>query len=123
MKVLVIGAGRFGKALGGVLEENGNTVRYFDPKVFPENSLAGELKGAEVMVFAAPSVAAEEMADKLPKDLPLIFTAKGFWNEGVFREFRDFSVMAGAAYAEDIVDAEPKFGNRNSQKNCFRRNI
>ncbi|MDO5481079.1 MAG: hypothetical protein Q4F60_01905 [Candidatus Saccharibacteria bacterium] len=111
MKVLVIGAGRFGKALGGVLEENENTVYYYDPIVFPENSLEGGLKKAEAVLFVAPSETVKDILAKLPENLPFILASKGFWSEEKFQKFSEYSVIGGAAFAEDIINCEPRFGN------------
>lgn len=111
MKVLVIGAGRFGKALGGVLEYNGNEVEYYDPIVFPEVKLETVLEKSEVVLFVAPSKTAKETVEKLPENLPLILASKGFWNDSKFQKFTDFSVLSGAAFAEDIVNEMPRFGS------------
>ena len=108
---MVIGAGRFGKALGGVLRENGHEVKYYDPIVFPEIKLETALMDTEVNLFVAPSRTAAETVAKLPKDTPLILASKGFWNERLFQEFTDFSILSGAAFAEDITEVAPRFGN------------
>lgn len=106
MKIAVLGAGAYGTALGGVLTKNGHTVGYYDPGV-GEDSLGDALEGAEMMLLCVPSEAAEGLLKELPKDKPLIVATKGFLNGEPFREFEDWMVISGAAFAEDI-----KRGNR-----------
>lgn len=105
MKIAMIGAGAFGRALGGVLAENGYAVEYYDPLL--EKPLAEVLDKAERMVLCAPSVAVEAILPELPLDRPLIVATKGILGEGVFAEFVDMMVLSGPGFAQDIAAHQP----------------
>ena len=105
MNVTILGAGRFGMALSKVLSDNGNTVKYFDPK---ENGLTleGALEGTGAAVMAVPSEFAMEAAMGLPewvRKVPLILATKGLMDPGMFAEFEKFIVISGPAFADDIL--------------------
>ena len=112
MKVTILGAGEFGKILGNIAEGNGNEVKYYDPYKLPKVKLEEALEGAEAMIYAAPSSAADEILPKLPKEVPLICASKGFVSMRPFAEFTAFSALAGAGMAEDIVNNEPPYGDK-----------
>ena len=101
-KVTVLGAGAFGLALGGILEENGNKVVYYDPVL--EILLEDALEGASVQVLAAPSVAVWDLLPKLPKDVPLIVATKGLMDFDIFKDFKDVEVISGPGFARDLKD-------------------
>ena len=100
MKILVLGAGAFGTALGGILEENKHDVVYYDPML--GNSLEDCLKGAELMVLAAPSFALDNLLPALPRDIPMIVATKGVLNPHTFDEFGDVMVLSGPAFADEL---------------------
>ncbi len=101
-KVTVLGAGAFGTALGGVLEENGYRVAYYDPVL--EVLLEDALAGAEAIVLAAPSAAVWELTPRLPKNLTLVVATKGLLSCEAFLEFGDFQVLSGPAFARELKE-------------------
>ena len=101
MRIAVLGAGAYGYALGEILEENGQEVAYFDPKI-KDCSLNGVLEGAEYILLAVPSEAVEKLLKKLPKNVPLIVATKGILTTEVFTEFKKYMVVSGPGFAKDI---------------------
>lgn len=114
MRVTFLGAGAYGEALKTLVENNEHEVRFYDPFKFPEISLDEAVKEAEVLVYTAPSSAAGEILPKLPKDLPLICSSKGFLSLQPFEGFTNLSALGGAAFAEDIKAELPTFGDQIS---------
>ena len=100
MKILVLGAGAFGTALGQILTENGHEVKYYDPILGV--SLEECLDGAEILVLAAPSFCLPDLLPKLPRDLPLVVATKGILDTAIFEGFDDVMVLSGPAFAEDL---------------------
>ena len=105
MKVAMLGAGAFGTALGGILADNGYDVDFYDPK-FERENLKDVVSGAGVVVLCAPSTAASYLLSHLPKDIPLVIATKGILTDGVFHEFKDYMVISGPGFAEDIKAAK-----------------
>ena len=105
MKILVLGAGAFGTALGGILTENGHEVVYFDPMLGVP--LEECLKGAELMVLVAPSFALPELVPKLPREIPLVIATKGVLDLSLFDDFEDVMVLSGPAFADDLKAHKP----------------
>lgn len=101
MKIAVLGAGAYGTALGEVLTENGHSVKYYDPKI-NTSSLEEVLNGAEYMVLCVPSEAATNLLNELPKDVPLIVATKGFLSDKVFADFKDYMILSGPGFADEI---------------------
>ena len=112
MKLAILGAGAYGTALASVLKYNGHEVNFYDPYKYPKTTLASALNAAEAIIFCAPSKAFSEIAKDLPKDLPLIIASKGFLSLAPFADFTDFSVLSGAAFADDILNETPPFGDQ-----------
>lgn len=105
MKVTFLGAGLYGEALGKVAEVNDHEVRYYDPYRFPEIEISDAISGADVVVYVAPAEAYAEILPELDKNTPLILASKGFISTAPFESFKHFSVLGGAAFAEDIMEA------------------
>ena len=101
MKIAIIGAGAFGTALGGILADKGYDIDYYDAKMEHEK-MSDVVHGAKTIVLATPSAAAPYVLPHLPKDLPLIVATKGILTDKFFAEFKDFMVMSGPGFAEDI---------------------
>lgn len=101
-KVTVLGAGAFGTALGDVLKENGHEVVFYDPVL--EILLEDALKGAQVQVLAAPSVALWGLVPKMPKEVPLIVATKGLMNDDMFADFAVSEIMSGPGFARDLKE-------------------
>jgi len=103
MKIAVLGAGAYGTALGGILEENNHKVTYFDPKI-KDCILETALDGAKYILLCVPSEAAAKILDKLPKDVPLIVATKGFLSEEPFVNFNKYMIISGPGFADDIKE-------------------
>lgn len=101
MKIAMLGAGVFGKALGGVLTENGHDVWYYDIKL--ENKLTDVLAGAEAIVLCVPSDAALTLLSELPKNIPLIIATKGFLSLKPFDGFEKIMAISGPGFAKDFT--------------------
>lgn len=101
MKIAILGAGVFGTALGGVLADKGYDVDYYDPKI-EEERLTDVLANAAYVVLCVPSKAAPHLLPHLPHNKPLIVATKGILTDRYFEEFRDWMVMSGPGFAEDI---------------------
>lgn len=103
MKIAMMGAGAFGTALGGVLASKGYDIDYYDSKVERER-LSDVLEKAKYVVLCVPSKAAPYLLPYLPKQKPLIVATKGILSDGVFAGFRDWMVLSGPGFADDIKD-------------------
>ncbi|MBR3248873.1 hypothetical protein IKF89_02475 [Candidatus Saccharibacteria bacterium] len=101
MKVTILGAGAYGTALGGVLTDNGYDIDYYDPRVKKEK-LSATTARAKAILVCVPSSTIAHVLPYLPKELPLIVATKGILSDRIFEEFRDWMVMSGPGYAEDI---------------------
>ena len=101
MKIAIMGAGVYGTALGGVLEEKGYEVGYFDP-MLAGTTVEGVLQGAEMVLIAVPSVALSGILAELPKEMPVIVATKGILSEEVFSGFTDVMVLSGPGFADEI---------------------
>lgn len=105
MKITFLGAGVYGSALAKVLEFNNHQVNFYDPYKYPDISLKDAIKEAEILIYAAPASAAEDILSQLPKDIPLVCVSKGFISLKPFLGFEKFYTLGGAAFAEDIETA------------------
>lgn len=101
MKVAILGAGAFGTALGGILAEKGYDVDYYDPKTGHE-TLSRVVDDADKIVLAAPSKSVPFILPYLPTSTPLIIATKGIMNLDLFDGFRDYMILSGPAFADDI---------------------
>lgn len=75
MRISIIGAGHFGKALAQALSSNAakNTVLLFDVlpgKVSGQMSLAETVQGSEIIFLAVPSIAVRQVAAELASTAP-----------------------------------------------------
>lgn len=111
MKITFLGAGAYGKALAHIAQYNGHEIQFYDPYKFPENTLEGVVKPAEIIVFVAPTNTAEDLLPKLPEDTPLICASKGFLSLKPFEKFKNFSALGGAAFAEDLEHKSSRDGS------------
>lgn len=101
MKIAILGAGAFGTALGGILANNGYDIDYYDSKVEKER-LSDVLASAKYIVLCVPSKVAPYLLPYIPKDIPLIVATKGILSDGVFADFKDWMVLSGPGFADDI---------------------
>lgn len=105
MKIAVLGAGAFGTALGGILADKGYDIDYYDSKLEREK-LSDVLADAKYIVLCVPSKAAPYLLPYLPKNKPLIVATKGILSDKVFADFKDFMVLSGPGFADDIKAAK-----------------
>lgn len=106
MKITFLGAGVFGSALAKIAEENGHTIKFYDPYKYPDISLNDATNGSDLNVFTAPSTAAKDILPDLDRETPLICASKGFLSLTPFKDFKDFSALGGAGFAEEIKKTE-----------------
>jgi glycerol-3-phosphate dehydrogenase (NAD(P)+) len=101
MKIAILGAGAFGTALGGILAEKGYDIDYYDSRNSGD-TLADTLVDSKAIVLAVPSKAAPYVLPKLPKEVPLIVATKGILSSEMFDEFKDYMILSGPGFADDI---------------------
>ena len=101
MKIAILGAGAFGTALGGILADNGYDIDYYDTRIEKER-LADVVKDATYIILCVPSCAAPYVLPHVPKDKLLIVATKGILSDTLFAEFKDWMVLSGPGFAEDI---------------------
>ena len=105
MKIAVLGAGAFGASLGGILEEKGVEVAFYDPFKFPENELKEVLRAARAIVLATPSSVIPDLFAELPEFAflkPLIVASKGMLSLRIFNKFERVEFVSGPAFARDV---------------------
>lgn len=108
MKITILGAGAFGTALGGILANKGYDIDYYDSKVEREK-LSDVLLKAKYVVLCVPSIAVPHLLPYLPKNLPLIVATKGILIDLAFHEFKDWMVLSGPGFADDIKAKKKTF--------------
>ena len=105
MKIAVLGAGAFGTALGGILTNKGYDIDYYDSRLEREK-LSDVLADAKYIVLCVPSKAAPFLLPYLPKNKPLIVATKGILSDKAFDDFKDYMVLSGPGFADDIKAAK-----------------
>lgn len=105
MKIAVLGAGAFGTALGGILADKGYDIDYYDSRLEREK-LSDVLAKAKYIVLCVPSKAAPHLLPYLPKNKPLIVATKGILSDEVFADFKDYMILSGPGFADDIKTAK-----------------
>ncbi len=143
-QVTVLGAGSWGSALACVLAWNGHSVKlwshnsfavekmYFDHKIeklpgffYPEGidfteDIGKAVKGSELVVFAVPSTATRETAEKLrpffEKDCGYVSVSKGIEEGTLMTQTElieeeipgaDVGVLSGPSHAEEVIRKLP----------------
>ena len=101
MKIAILGAGAFGTALGGILADNGYDIDYYDSK-FERENLSSAINGAKYILLVTPSKAAPFLLPHIPRDIPLIIATKGLLCDKLFLDFKDYMVISGPGFADDI---------------------
>ena len=101
MKIAILGAGAFGTALGGILAEKGCDIDYYDSQIERER-LADVIADAKYVVLCVPSEAVPFVLPHLSKNQSLIVATKGILSDIPFSEFRDYMVLSGPGFAQDI---------------------
>lgn len=107
MHIVIFGAGAYGTALEKILTENHHTVNFYDPLKFPGQNMSAVTRSADVSVLAVPSAAAQKLLLFIPIDIPLICATKGFLSLAPFKDFKNFSILSGGAFAADLVAQKP----------------
>ena len=105
MKIAILGAGAFGTALGGILADKGYDIDYYDSRLEKEK-LSDVVTDAKYVVLCVPSKAAPFLLPYLPKNKPLIVATKGILSNKAFSEFKDYMVLSGPGFADDIKAAK-----------------
>ena len=100
MKIAILGAGAFGTALGGILTDNGYEIAYYDTRL--DVKLNDVLVDADKVLIAVPSKSVPYVLPHLSKDLPLIVATKGILSEEAFAEFKNYAIISGPGYADDM---------------------
>ncbi len=108
MKISILGAGAFGTALGGILANKGYDIDYYDSKVERER-LSDVLLKAKYVILCVPSQAVPYLLPYLPKNLPLIVATKGILMDVAFESFKDWMVLSGPGFADDIKAKKKTF--------------
>ena len=108
MKIAILGAGAFGTALGGILADKGYDIDYYDSKVERER-LSDVLAHAKYIILCVPSVAVPYLLPYLPKNIPLIVATKGILVDVAFHDFKDWMVLSGPGFADDIKARKKTF--------------
>ncbi len=101
MRIGIIGAGAYGRAIGGILKENGHEIQYYDPAI-TSSQIDATTKFGEVLVIAVPSAVILDVLCEIPKDKPLIIATKGILGDKIFADFNDVMVLSGPGFADDI---------------------
>ncbi len=101
MKIAILGAGAFGTALGGILANNGYDIDYYDSKIEREK-LSDVLLKVKFIILCIPSKAVPYVLPHLPKNIPLIIATKGILADAVFLNFKDYMILSGPGFADDI---------------------
>lgn len=101
MKIAIIGAGAFGTALGGILADKAFDIDYYDTRIEQER-LSDVIKGAKYIILCVPSKSVPFVLPYLPKSIPLIIATKGILSSKGFKGFKDYMVLSGPGFADDI---------------------
>ena len=101
MKIVILGAGAYGTALGGILAQNGYDIDYYDKEVEKER-LCDVLTGAKMIVLCVPSNVAPHLIPYLPAEIPLVVATKGMLTEGGLSRINDWMMLSGPGFADDI---------------------
>ena len=108
MKVAVVGAGAWGTAFAGIMEERGHDVTLGGREAPGSDSVAA----AELLCVAVPSRVFREVAASLPGSAPMIILTKGLDPPSGRRlsevvEGREALVLSGPNHAEEIEQGLP----------------
>jgi len=110
MNIAILGAGAFGQALGKILADNHHAIKYYDPAIYPDVNLDAATFGASTIVIAIPSMFVDSVLSTYPdrlKKVPTILATKGLLNADSFKDFEQFSIISGPAFASEIIDGKP----------------
>lgn len=108
MRITILGAGAFGSALEKILSEKNHEVTFYDPIKFPATNIADAINPSEIIICAAPSTVVPDLLTQIPdKTKPLINASKGFLSLAPFKDFPNFSLLSGGAFATSLEQHKP----------------
>ena len=106
----MLGAGAFGKALTKILTDNHHDVSFYDPAIYPDMSLDSATYQADAIVITIPSMNLDSFLTSYPerlKNIPTILASKGMMNIDQYSDFKQFSVISGPGFANEIMENKP----------------
>jgi len=109
MKIAILGAGAFGRALGKIVSNNGHDLEFFDPKICPEVSLDQACASADAIIICIPSNFLPSFLADYPdeyKSKPTFLASKGLGDTKFFDNFSNFAVISGPSFAQEIMDGK-----------------
>ena len=109
MKIAILGAGAYGRALGKIVSNNGHDLSFFDPNVVPDVSLEQAVKDAEAIIICIPSNFLPSFLENYPaeyKKLPTFLATKGLRDVHIFKDFDNFAILSGPTFAQEIMDGK-----------------
>ncbi len=109
MKIAILGAGAFGRALGKIVSNNGHDLDFYDPKVCPDVTLAQATKNCDAVIICIPSNFLPSFLEDYPAELklkPTFLATKGLRDASIFKDFKEFAVLSGPTFAQEIMDGK-----------------
>ena len=109
MKIAILGAGAYGRALGKIVSNNGHDLDFYDPKICPDVSLEQATKNADAIIICIPSNFLPSFLEDYPaelKALPTFLASKGLGDVKIFKDFTNFAVLSGPTFAQEIMDGK-----------------
>lgn len=109
MKIAILGAGAYGRALGKIVSNNGHDLAFYDPKVCPDVSLEQATKDCDAIIVCIPSNFLPSFIEDYPDDLkskPTFLASKGLGDAKIFKDFSNFAVLSGPSFAQEIMDGK-----------------
>ena len=87
------------------MADKGYDIDYYDSRIEKER-LSDVVADAKYIVLCVPSKATPYVLPYLPKNKPLIIATKGILSDKAFSEFKDYMVLSGPGFADDIKAAK-----------------
>lgn len=109
MKIAILGAGAYGRALGKIVSNNGHDLDFYDPKVCPDTSLEQATNNCDAVIICIPSNFLPSFLEDYPKELkakPTFLASKGLRDASIFKDFTNFAVLSGPTFAQEIMDGK-----------------
>ena len=107
MKVAILGAGAYGRALGKIVRENGHATKFYDPWKFPERRLDETLEWSEVIILVTPADTVKKLLKQFPAEerkKALVVATKGLMEpEVTFAKHEIVELVSGPGFASEIL--------------------